>query len=553
MSSAQRDTPTTTPSSEGFEAAITLAVFVVLGPAGVVLGWLLGRARTTRARFALAGAALLGTGGLYLVRLRIETGLIATGRAIRRQLIVDHPHRLLVVGFSHIWKLWLIGLLGAPALGLIVSLRSPSFDQNYDEENASGRAQERRRERRLARRARTLTKTPTDRRGLFLGYQLGGDRVLPQRGSKIFLPWKLARLPMLVIGATGSGKTETLLRLCYSTALATETTIVYLDGKGDRQNKQRFESLMRNAGRAVCSFPDEAFDGWQGDAAEQTNRLLELIDYAQEGAGTYYRDLAVKLVRLACHAPTAPPSSSTEFLRRLDGKALAAAYLMRPGEQPDERRLNELDSLQAQQVGEARSRYEAFFGAAEGALDGRLHFEQLDSGYFLLDGLRLKHEAGYLARFLVEEFTQWAVARKPRERRVLLVVDEFSAIAEAASALVDVVERTRGFNVTTILAPQVAQGMGGQEAAARILGSTATILLHASPMPEEIVRIGGSRRAYSTSHQLEDGAATGLGSARLQHEYRVNPNDVRRLEVGQCYAISSGRATKLQIAPAPAT
>src|SRR5690606_3721534 len=145
---------------------------------------------------------------------------------------------------------------GAPALGLLISLRSPSFDQNFDEDAVPGRAKERRREHWLARRARTLTKTPTDRRGLFLGYQLAGDHLLPQRGRKVFLPWKLARLPMLVIGATGSGKTETLLRLCHSTALATDTTIVYLDGKGDRENKQRFESLMRQAGRTVRSFPD---------------------------------------------------------------------------------------------------------------------------------------------------------------------------------------------------------------------------------------------------------------------------------------------------------
>ena len=43
----------------------------------------------------------------------------------------------------------------------------------------------------------------------------------------------------------------------------------------------------------------------------------------------------------------------------------------------------------------------------------------------------------------------------------------------------------------------------------------------------------------------------GLGSGRLQHAYRVNPQEVRRTETGQCYAIGSGMAMKLQIAPAP--
>src|SRR4051812_46583038 len=83
-----------------------------------------------------------------------------------------------------------------------------------------------------------------------------------------------------------------------------------------------------------------------------------------------------------------------------------------------------------------------------------------------------------LARFLVEDFTQYAVERKPRGRRVLLIVDEFSAIAQAGTSLVDVVERTRGFGVAAILSPQVVEGMGGPEAAARIIGSAHTILLH---------------------------------------------------------------------------
>jgi hypothetical protein len=55
------------------------------------------------------------------------------------------------------------------------------------------------------------------------------------------------------------------------------------------------------------------------------------------------------------------------------------------------------------------------------------------------------------------------------------------------------------------------------------------------------------------TRQLEGDACTGLGSARVEHEYRVDPNEVRRLEPGQCFAIGSGRAAKLQIARTPET
>ena len=124
-------------------------------------------------------------------------------------------------------------------------------------------------------------------------------------------------------------------------------------------------------------------------------------------------------------------------------------------------------------------------------------------------------------------------------------------MGQAAQGLFDIVERARGFGVAAALCPQVADGMGGPEATARIIGSTQTILVHTTGIPSQLVDIAGTRRVYEYAHQLDRDNLTGLGSARLQHEYRVDLDEVRRLKVGQCFAISPGRAMKLQIAPAP--
>ncbi len=196
-----------------------------------------------------------------------------------------------------------------------------------------------------------------------------------------------------------------------------------------------------------------------------------------------------------------------------------------------------------------RARYARLLCDRGGLLDGRGALDEIDCAYFLLDGLRLKHEAGALARFLVEDFTQWAVARKPRGERVLLVVDEFSAIATAGKGLVDVVERMRAFGVAAVLCPQLAEGMGGAQASARLIGSARTILLHAMPTPERFVEAAGGRRVAQTTRQLEGDAPTGRSSTRPGREQRVDADEVRRLKPGQCFAISSGLALKLQVAP----
>ncbi len=54
-----------------------------------------------------------------------------------------------------------------------------------------------------------------------------------------------------------------------------------------------------------------------------------------------------------------------------------------------------------------------------------------------------------------------------------------------------------------------------------------------------------------SSVQHEGGQATGMGSARMQHAFKVDPNEVRALQPGMCFVIGSGRAAKVAIARAP--
>jgi Helicase HerA, central domain len=469
--------------------------------------------------------------------------LVALARSLRGRPL-DRPDAVLDALWPHLWPLWLSTATLAPLVCLALSLtRSSLLDSDPDR---SARSAIERSERGVARRARLGGEPRAELDGAaFLGYRLRGDPLLPTRRGRVYLPLSRLGHHLLVVGATGSGKTETVLRLVDSVARSSDWRIVFLDGKGDRETAERFCALAAASGRRVWRFPEAAYDGWRGDGAEIAGRLLQLVDFAESGGGTYYRDLAVNAIRLACGGTAGPPRSSVELLRRLRGAALAELHPSGSLEAAEVAGLNrgQLDGI--------RARYAAFFATVGKALDGRVAFEEVDSAYFLLDGLRLKHEAGYLARFLVEEFTQWAAGRKPRPERVLLVVDEFSAIATAGRGLVDVVERTRAFGVAAVLCPQVAEGMGSFEAAARLIGSAQTIVLHAMANPERFVEAAGGRRIALTSRQLDGDAPTGIGSTRPDREQRIDPDEVRRLRPGQCFAIGSGLALKLQVAPTP--
>lgn len=376
--------------------------------------------------------------------------------------------------------------------------------------------------------------------GVVFACRRHGERALPCDGADVLLSPKRLAHHVLIMGATGSGKSETALRLCWSLAHATDAPIFFLDAKGDERTAERFVGLMADAGRRTHLFPAEPLDGWRGDERAIANRLLEVIDFADTGPAAWYRDIARAVVHLVCRHPTGAPRSASEALERMDLDALRAAHPT----------AGALKALGAEQVKGVRLRYEAFFGQADDALDGQWAWEDAQAAYLLLDSLTLREETSALARYLLEDFSHYFARRKPREQFCVLVVDEFSAVAQSAG-MATRIEQARAFNTGLILAPQVSAGMGGAAEAARILGSAETVICHRVNTPDPVIELAGTRRTIEYSTHYAPGGPTGEGSARVQHQFKVDPNDVRALAPGQAYVINRGHAMKVDIHRAP--
>ena len=348
-----------------------------------------------------------------------------------------------------------------------------------------------------------------------------------------------------MIGAPGSGKTVTLGRLAYGVATTSNWQIIVIDAKGDPATQHAFTETMRRAGRKTRLFPQEPFDGWYGTGREIAGRLTQLIDWSDEGGGAYYRDIAVNLVRLACTAPGGPPRSSEELLRRFDKDVLATLWA-------GNIKAAEVARIGIEHIDACRQRYRSFFDATAGQLDGDWIWEDAECAYVLLNELIYADETTKLARFLIEDFKQYvaSVMRKRPGQQVLLIVDEFSAIADG-DRMARMVEVVRSFDTSVVLAPQCIEGMGGPEATARIMNAAHTVILHAVPDPEPIIKAAGTKMATEISLQHERGVSTDVGSTRQQHQYRVDPNDVRRLPEGMGVVIGNGDGETVQIAAPP--
>ncbi len=355
------------------------------------------------------------------------------------------------------------------------------------------------------------------------------------RNRWFVLPEDILNMHGVLIGGSGTGKTVTMLRIATIAALY-GWKIFYLDAKGDKETAAQFVALMRALGKErIAMFPARGYDGWQGNSGAILNRLMAVQDYSE----SYYQAVAKRILHVICaEMDRQPPRSSEELFERLE--ILDAA-----------RERYHLDRLKDDTLAGAELRYRAFFSALEGRLDGGSEgwsFDTVDAGYLLLDGLALKEEAGSLGRFFMEDFAHYAAVRKPPKQKVLLIVDEFSAISRGGADAANLFERLRSYKAAILASAQSYAGLGDD--ADRILEAAQFTVVHGTPNPDRLIQGAGERLDVAMARQVGvlDQEA-GFGTIRVERRSAIDPNAPRRLGTGEAIVISRGRWSHILVAP----
>lgn len=376
-----------------------------------------------------------------------------------------------------------------------------------------------------------------------------GDLKWSQR-SMFGFPLKALRLHATALGSSGSGKTETEFRAAYGARKVYHQQIVYMDAKGEtkREDEQsedsaaRFVATMHAAGaRSVLVFPALSYHGWHGTAAELKNRLLSVIDFSESA---FYGDVAANALDLALSAPTTPRSSA-HFLANLRYDRLKAIYANNPLQY---QRVLALDKHLLQQV---EMRYQVFFSAMNGQLDGTLDYANADAVYLRVRGFALRTEAPRLGRFLVSDFIHYISERRRPGVQTLFIIDEFNALRmrEETSILFEMV---RSFGGNLIISAQGYTGLGPHEYAERILDACSTYILHSCSDPGPVSRRAGKKLFIDVSYS-EDEEGSQHKHIRPRYDWRVPETAVIQQEEGQAFWIHKGHSQHVQTAMVPIT
>ncbi len=423
---------------------------------------------------------------------------------------------------------------------------------------------------RQVRTARGLTEAPGAVPLLARGGRIpvgGTIRAIGHRWHPVFtIPDTACTRHMVIVGATGSGKTNLMIRLWAGWFTATlaaaragrghRPLLVVLDCKGGRDARvkaDRTRRLLYGAGaRRVAIWPDEArLSLWDLPPQDLAVLLYQMID-SGTGAAAYYADILQAALTLAVTAPCGPPLNAAAFLDRLDARWLQHAW-------GDGRHPGELARVRAatRQLPDIQLRYATLLGRLGPALDGPGSLAEADAWYCILEGTREPSVAEAQAMALTELTAHAATDLGGEPRAMLLAADDYSAVSRRVP-LSNLYERGRSLGIGVQVSAQSWHGLGASEDERYRIAATADggiWVLH-TPYPEPLVALAGKRRVLETAHKLIGGAWGDEGTTREQRAWVADPDIIRRLQVGQACHIHRGAATFVQVArpkPSPLT
>ena len=145
--------------------------------------------------------------------------------------------------------------------------------------------------------------------------------------------------------------------------------------------------------------------------------------------------------------------------------------------------------------------------------------------------------------FLVEDLKDFVGKRQ--HHPAVLVIDEFGQFAN--DKIISLLTLARSSQLGVILATQDTSSLEDENTRQQVLANTRTKILMATDLPEEVAELAGTVFQIESSIQHEDGEMTGMGSARVQHAFKIQPNEAAQQQAGEAFVFRQRHMAKIQV------
>ncbi len=394
-------------------------------------------------------------------------------------------------------------------------------------------------------------------------FLLGRDK----QNREITLSEKNANRHTLVVGTTGSGKTNTLCLLT-ETAIDKGWPIIFVDGKGDEQLGKNLTSFAKDKGREVAYFSMNKKSNTYynplvaGDYTSKKDRIISLFDDQNE----YYKSVSegyiqvvfkiLEKCKISIDMHQASEYIQQEALLKLLRNSVENETITKAQATKLSNELNRHETAKKDVSSIAThinnicgsSSGEFFDTEGEGKQVIKLN-EMLDKNavvYFKLPTLKADAFVNILGKLIINDIKATMHDRLEDEKTnpVLIIFDEFSSFA--GKQVTPLLAQGRSTGVHCVIGSQgfadFMTGTDGEKALDQTLQNINNFIVHqlGGYKDREIcAKLSGSKKSQKITTQINNEADLNKGSIRYGYEWNINPSDFDKLKAkGDAFFIS---------------